>query len=97
MTSHEKREYRATRKRDNNACIFCGNPRTEVHHIIYRSHGGKTDKRNMVCLCKHHHEIVHSDERKWREYLLDRMRGHYGMINKKDLVHRNKWEVAFSE
>lgn len=97
MTKQDKRAYRSVRNRDNNRCIICGLNVTEVHHVIYRSHGGITDKRNMVCLCPNHHRMVHSDEQVWREKLLDYLRGHYGMINEQDLKKRNKWIVAFEE
>lgn len=91
MTAQERREYRAANKRDNNRCIFCGSPNTRRHHIIYRSHGGITDRRNIVLLCDKHHEMVHSDEKKWKPYLLDRMRAHYGMIDENDLKRKGKY------
>jgi predicted restriction endonuclease len=31
----------------------------EIHHIIYRSHGGGDEVENCVCLCKKHHKAVH--------------------------------------
>lgn len=95
MNKHDKREYRATRNRDRGRCIICGLNVTHVHHIVYRSHGGITDRRNMVCLCPTHHEQAHSDEKVWRDKLLDYLRGHYGMIDERDLKHKNKWIKAF--
>jgi 5-methylcytosine-specific restriction endonuclease McrA len=90
MTKQEKREYRAVTKRDK-VCIFCGSHITERHHIIHRSHGGITDRRNMVLLCNKHHREVHRDEKKWVPILLDRMRMHYGVINKEDLKKKGKY------
>lgn len=30
-------------------CVFCGRPRTEYHHIVYRSHGGTDGPVVAVC------------------------------------------------
>jgi hypothetical protein len=49
----------------------------------------------MVLLCTKHHELAHSDEKVWREKLLDYLRGHYGMIDERDLKQQNKWIKAF--
>ena len=92
MTATERKAYRTVHKRDRSRCIFCGSGVVEVHHIVYRSHGGITDKRNMVLLCRKCHTMVHSDEPRWREYLLDRMRGHYGMIELDDLKEKGKYK-----
>lgn len=35
-------------------CIFCGEEKTEFHHTSYRS------PESVVCVCKKHHELVHS-------------------------------------
>ena len=35
-------------------CIFCGEEKTEFHHTSYRS------PEAVVCVCKKHHELVHS-------------------------------------
>ena len=95
INAQDKREYRAVRKRDNGCCILCGHNVTEIHHIVFRSHGGRNIRQNMVCLCKRHHELTHSDERVWREILLNRMRQHYGMIDVKSLKKQNKWKEVF--
>jgi len=39
--------------RDNYTCIYCGEPATEVDHIIPRSKGGITSAANGVSCCKH--------------------------------------------
>lgn len=33
---------------------------TQLHHIQYWRHGGKTDMSNLVPLCHHHHDRVHA-------------------------------------
>lgn len=93
MTKEEKIEYRAVKKRDKNRCIICGNHIIEVHHILYRSLSGITDRKNMVCLCKKHHMEYHAKGKQGREELLDYLRGHYGVIEIKDLKKQNKWEA----
>ncbi|WP_370325099.1 DUF222 domain-containing protein [Euzebya sp.] len=41
----------------------CGRPIgwTDLHHIIWWRHGGRTDQANGVPLCKRHHTAVHHD------------------------------------
>ena len=81
--------------RDKGRCYYCGSPYVELHHIVYKSHGGKDDERNLICLCRVHHEMVHTMERKFRNELLERQRGIYGAFDEKSLKKRNKWEVAY--
>ena len=54
-------QRRAARDRDQGRCRFpgCGSRRTDLHHIIYWSHGGRTDLGNLISLCRHHHTLVH--------------------------------------
>lgn len=41
----------------------CGRPpsRCDLHHVTFWRHGGRTDARNGVLLCSHHHDAVHHD------------------------------------
>lgn len=49
------------RERDGNTCRWCGDPHgVEVHHIVYRSRGGKHDTSNLICLCAECHREVHA-------------------------------------
>jgi hypothetical protein len=45
-------------------CAFPGCDRpprfTDIHHIIYWSEGGRTDRDNGVALCRHHHRLIHT-------------------------------------
>jgi len=61
------------RKRDKGRCVVCDKPGREVHHVVYRSHGGKDEPRNLALLCKVCHEDAHaklialvSSKRGWR-------------------------------
>lgn len=56
-------KWRNTKKivasRDNGLCVLCGAVAVDVHHVIYRSHGGKDEPGNCVCLCRRCHENAH--------------------------------------
>lgn len=53
---------------------FCGNPRIELHHIRFRSSGGKGTWRNLIGLCKQHHTLAHTDNQYRRHLEIQRMR-----------------------
>ncbi len=67
----------ATRKavlvRDRARCRFCGKTAVHVHHINYRSEGVDHSASNLICLCPAHHDLVHSDKRRWKPLLLATM------------------------
>lgn len=46
-----------TLSRDLYRCQDCGEDAEEVHHIISRRYRGAWDIRNMISLCKEHHEL----------------------------------------
>ena len=52
---------RAARERDTCRCRFpgCESRRIDLHHIVYWSHGGRTDLDNLISVCRHHHRLVH--------------------------------------
>lgn len=52
------------RERDGGRCVVCGFPHVQVHHIVFRSQGGRHDPENLVCLCAECHGLVH-DRRLW--------------------------------
>jgi hypothetical protein len=56
-------------KRDNHTCQHpgCESQNVEIHHIEFRSQGGRHVSSNLVCLCLKHHEFPHKYI-KWREY-----------------------------
>ena len=63
-------------ERDNYSCVLCGCPANDVHHVIFRSHGGPDDINNCVCLCRPCHEMAHgTNARLVREKLLEYLEG----------------------
>lgn len=34
---------------------------TDVHHIVYRSHGGTNDVDNLIGVCREHHDQIHNE------------------------------------
>jgi hypothetical protein len=54
-------QVRLVRHRDR-GCVFpgCGTNRyTQVHHVTWWRHGGKTDVDNLALVCSMHHRLVH--------------------------------------
>lgn len=47
--------------RDSYTCQICGKTHTrlEVHHIIFRRHGGTDDENNLIALCEECHAAIH--------------------------------------
>lgn len=50
-------------------CCICGKPNSDVHHVTGSKVGMGNDRtkaekeeRDLVCLCRHHHNICHNDE-----------------------------------
>lgn len=65
--------YEQVRQRDGNKCRVClypgyGGAGIEVHHIVYRSHGGPDEAWNLICLCNPCHGQAHKS--KWPKWLL---------------------------
>ena len=51
-------------ERDNWRCQFCGDrSNLQVHHIIYRSHGGPDSENNLITACVTCHEQIHLGKR----------------------------------
>lgn len=67
------------KRRDGKACRFCGvmNGRLEAHHIKYRSEDGPDEEENLITLCDEHHQMMHSNKRKWQPILLWTMEMQY--------------------
>ena len=56
------------RERDGSTCRFCGGfaeDYTHLHHINYRSHGGKNELENLISLHWQCHGKVHAQKRLW--------------------------------
>ncbi|MBK9180726.1 MAG: DUF222 domain-containing protein [Acidimicrobiales bacterium] len=39
----------------------CDRPGTEIHHLVPWEHEGPTDTPNLVAICWHHHQRIHTD------------------------------------
>lgn len=73
---NDKEVYEKTLELYNGCCAICGSPYVQCHHIRYGACGRKTYMGNIIPLCKKHHDLVHSNKRKYQTMLID-------MINKK--------------
>lgn len=52
--------FERVRERDSGTCRGCGTSRSiEVHHIVYRSHGGPDEEWNLISLCQRCHGSAH--------------------------------------
>ena len=56
--------------RDGGRCRYCGAQSTVLHHINYRSEGVDHSPHNLIVLCQEHHDLMHSNKRKWKPLLL---------------------------
>lgn len=64
---------REVHARDGRKCRWCGrtNAGIHLHHVIYRSSGGKHLLENLISLCPLHHTVVHSDKAYYQPLLLE--------------------------
>lgn len=46
--------------------IGCPNVAVDIHHIVYKSQGGKDKAENLIALCRVHHEAAHNKKIKQR-------------------------------
>lgn len=59
-------------ERDSYSCVRCGTRRgleRTPHHVIFKSQGGKGDKRNGATVCMECHRLAHTKReiRRWFE------------------------------
>ncbi len=86
-TSISKKEYQKAIDKFGSCCVICQNPRIEMHHVKFRSQGGKGVYRNLVPLCEKHHRLAHT-QRWFAEALRnerENMFGKYYWCDKRDL------------
>ena len=58
-------------ERDNGLCQQCGAPGTQIHHVKFRSQGGRGVYSNGVLLCHSCHRMVHDNRElalKWQKH-----------------------------
>ena len=72
-------------------CQLCGSTNwLQIHHIVYRSESGSNDERNLIRLCKYHHDLVHSNKKKWQPYLIELQCKKYDEIFTKNDLKKKK-------
>lgn len=71
MTKEEKEVYEKSSELFNNCCALCGSPYIERHHIRFGACGRKTYMGNIIPLCKQHHDMVHSNKKKYQPMLIE--------------------------
>lgn len=40
-------------------CVFCGNPATSDHHIVFKRYGGSSNPDNLVPMCGRCQQVYH--------------------------------------
>jgi len=45
--------------RDKGRCRCCGAKGMDLHHVLYRSRGGKDTESNLVTVCRQCHAAIH--------------------------------------
>lgn len=70
MAKRKYNEYQDVVDRDNGICQVCGTTfAPEIHHIIYRSHGGPDEAWNLITLCKPHHQEAHRSPERFPRWM----------------------------
>lgn len=72
-----KKEYERTIEAFGSTCVFCNDPYIELHHIRFRSHQGRGQYRNLIPLCKEHHNQAHTN-RMFADLLRDERKDTFG-------------------
>ena len=60
-------------ERDNYSCVLCGGHYgLAIHHIVFRSHLGRSTMDNLACLCLQCHNEAHGvNAKEIRKHLLE--------------------------
>ena len=69
----DKEVYEKTIELFDNKCAICGSPYIQCHHIRYGGlYGGrKTYMGNIIPLCDYHHDLVHTNKKKYMKELIE--------------------------
>ena len=70
-------------ERDQGLCQMCFSPGAEIHHVKFRSQGGRGVYTNGLTLCQSCHRKVH-DDRELAEYWINVFVDRYGADFYKD-------------
>ncbi len=73
--------------RDNGLCVICFAPANDIHHVRFKSHGGRGVYTNGVCICRHCHDDAHNHG-KVAKRLQDMMIARYGHD-----YFRDRWDL----
>lgn len=71
MNKAEKEVYEKSCELFNNCCALCGRTPIHRHHIRYGACGRHTYMGNIIPLCKEHHDLVHSNKKKYQPMLIN--------------------------
>lgn len=73
MNKKEKEAYETTYELFDGCCAICGSSNIAMHHIRYGGlDGGRnTYLGNIIPLCPQHHDLVHSNKRKYKPMLIE--------------------------
>ncbi len=41
-------------------CEMCNEIAVDIHHIDYKSQGGTDEVKNLIALCRKHHDLAHA-------------------------------------
>ena len=67
----DKEVYEKTLELYKGCCALCGSPYVQLHHIRYGACGRKTYMGNVIPLCKKHHDLVHTNKKKYMPMLIE--------------------------
>jgi 5-methylcytosine-specific restriction endonuclease McrA len=72
--------------RDFETCALCNDKAVDLHHIVFRSHGGNNSSYNLISLCRVHHLQAHSYQHKYYTILFNIQKMHYPSLNKEMMI-----------
>lgn len=67
----EKEVYKRSLELFEHKCAICKNPNCACHHIRYGACGRHTYMGNIIPLCKKHHDLVHTNKKKYQPILIE--------------------------
>ena len=86
-----KEIYHKVHERDRGLCRRCGRAGNDIHHIIFKSHMGNNDIRNLITLCRRCHTSAHKNEKESVDYLLGLQYTIYGKFDSRVLKEKDRY------